>query len=188
MKDCLTCKNVCCLHAEISLNIFDAAKLLEYFPNYKIAQLNGCSNTNLDIFVNNIKIFEIRDNAPRIRLPIRCNFLNTSNLCEIHFQKISLESPLAKMLQEFGIPLNIKPMICRQHPIFFEPNENCLKEYENCELEKFAKSNRIENNKDSLDESVLICRSYYLLYEKLQQGMAIWDMILMLLEGKNPFI
>jgi hypothetical protein len=187
MKDCLTCKDVCCVHAEISLNIFDAAKLLAFFPCYKIKSLSGDNNLNLDIYWNNQIIFEIRDKAPRLRLPNKCNFLNEINLCNIHNNIIEQTSPLGILLQQLGVPLYVKPMICRQHPIYYELGEKCLREYDDCELHKNNPSHVITDHFTEKCESELVCRSYYALYDKLEHGDHIWDLIQQLIAGKNPF-
>jgi len=192
--DCAQCHGYCCKKAQVNVNVIDVAKILHVLGEYEFFHPNP-RNKSFGIITSKgkdiIKIEEVLEYPhwhPEANLINPCHFLNEEGLCNIHDPLVSLESNLGRILIRMGLTLKAKPMICRQHPLFYDYFKNEVRKYNPCT--QFIKSVKITDESVSSESNIVgdlqqalydyykITNNKYLMLE-LAQHLVTW-------KRKNP--
>lgn len=123
--DCLNCDAKCCREFKIPLETIDIAKIIYYFDKKGFSSdwFGNYLISNYNVVIAYDKYFGQVLSAP-------CPFLN-DNLCDLHYEVVSDSSVFGSNLKGLGVDLNVKPLVCRLHPYFFDKGgfarwDNCF--------------------------------------------------------------
>jgi len=182
--NCKICNDKCCKKASIMLNTVDLAKILYAFKDCKYKALSSGPDFGAIYYKKNaIAKFRISKISllPCIEtyMPAPCKFFNDNELCDLHDLVVDEDSKLGKWLEKYKLPKEVKPMICRHHPYFYDPRTDTVKKLKVCQ--KFDKKDIIEavacENKDLQKEARTISNIEALLlvyWRMMNENRVMW--------------
>ncbi len=166
--DCENCYKNCCKHSIVNINALDLAKILHTIKDYEFRDVTIKKRGFGAIYYKGKPLIIINEPliGPDIHLRPPCRFLNNKGLCSLHDLLINNDSVLGKKLEKRKAPMNIKPMICRHHPYFYDTETGTVMKFKHCnEIELGVEKTSFEK-KEMIMEMMIAEKTQTLLHNE----------------------